>query len=255
LQKKRNHDREAAYQDELERRVREQVQEITSAQRAAIFAMSKLAESRNTESGARLERMREYCRALALQMSRQEKYQKMLDADFIEAIYAASPLHDIGKVAIPEQVLRNAGKHNLADWEIMKTHTVIGGNTLRAVDAQHPGNLFIRMGIDIVEGHHEKWDGSGYPHGLRGESIPIAARIVALADTYDTLTSVQAEKQAFPHETAMQIINQGAGRQFDPDVVRAFLAIETEIIRIRQNFKDENNKVRPADHALAMEGI
>lgn len=238
LQKKKIYDREAQYQSELEQRVQSQVKEITSAQLAAIFAMSKLAESRDTETGAHLERMREYCRVLAQHLGKLEKYRKLLDAKFVEAIYAASPLHDIGKVGIPDHVLLKAGKLNLAEWEVMKTHAVIGANTLRAVDAQHPGNLLIRMGIEIAEGHHEKWDGSGYPHALRGESIPIAARILALADVYDALTSRRCYKKAFPHEEALQIIRQGAGSHFDPEVVQAFLEIDAEFIRIRQHFKD-----------------
>lgn len=238
LQKKAMHDREADYQRELESRVKAQVREISSAQLAAIFAMSKLAESRDNETGAHLERMREYCKLLAQQMARLERYRRLIDDDFIDAIYAASPLHDIGKVGIPDHILLKAGKLDLAEWEIMKTHAIIGGSTLRAVDEQHPGNILIRMGIDIAEGHHEKWDGSGYPHGLRGESIPIAARILALGDVYDALTSKRCYKQAFSHEDARLIIEQGSGRHFDPEVVQAFLGVEPEFIRIRQHLKD-----------------
>lgn len=238
LQKKAMHDRDADYQRELESRVKAQVREISSAQLAAIFAMSKLAESRDNETGAHLERMREYCKMLAQQMSRLERYRRLIDDDFIEAIYAASPLHDIGKVGIPDHILLKAGKLDLAEWEIMKTHAIIGGSTLRAVDEQHPGNILIRMGIDIAEGHHEKWDGSGYPQGLRGESIPIAARILALGDVYDALTSKRCYKQAFSHEDARLIIEQGSGRHFDPEVVQAFLGVEPEFIRIRQHLKD-----------------
>lgn len=237
LQKKTLHDREAVYQHELETRVRDQVREISSAQLAAIFAMSKLAESRDNETGAHLERMREYCKLLAAKMAHLEKYQRVIDEDFIEGIYAASPLHDIGKVGIPDNILLKAGKLDLAEWEIMKTHAIIGGATLRAVDEQHPGNMLIRMGIDIAEGHHEKWDGSGYPHGLSGESIPIAARILALGDVYDALTSKRCYKQAFSHEDARLIIVQGSGHHFDPEVVEAFLSIESDFIRVRQYMK------------------
>ncbi len=238
LQKKALHDREADYQRELEERVAAQVREISSAQLAAIFAMSKLAESRDPETGAHLDRMREYCRTLALQLSALDKYKKCIDAAFVDALYAASPLHDIGKVGIPDHVLLKTGKLDLAEWEVMKQHTLIGGSTLRAVDAEHPGNAFIRMGIDIAECHHEKWDGSGYPRGLRGESIPLAARILALADVYDALTSQRCYKKAFSHEDARTIITEGAGGHFDPEVVQAFLSIESEFIRIRQCFKD-----------------
>lgn len=255
LQKKAMHDREAGYQQVLEARVRAQVREISSAQLAAIFAMSKLAESRDNETGAHLERMREYCKVLSIHMAKLEKYTHVINEEFIEAIYAASPLHDIGKVGIPDHILLKAGKLDLAEWEIMKTHAVIGGSTLRAVDEHHPGNILIRMGIDIAEAHHEKWDGSGYPHGLRGESIPIAARILALGDVYDALTSKRCYKQAFSHEDARHIIEQGSGRHFDPEVVDAFLSIEPEFIRIRQYMKDQDESpllvINPLPRAVA----
>lgn len=254
LHKKAMHDREANYQQELEGRVRAQVREISSAQLAAIFAMSKLAESRDNETGAHLERMREYCKLLAIKMAQTEKYVRVIDEEFIEAIYAASPLHDIGKVGIPDSVLLKAAKLDLTEWEIMKTHPKIGGDTLRAVDAQHPGNILIRMGIEIAECHHEKWDGSGYPNGLRGESIPLAARIMALGDVYDALTSKRCYKQAFSHEDARHIIEQGSGRHFDPDVVQAFLALEQEFVRIRQYMKDPDESpllvVNPPSRAV-----
>ncbi len=255
LQKKTMHDREVDYQHDLEARVRAQVREISSTQLAAIFAMSKLAESRDNETGEHLERMREYCKVLAIQMAQLEKYQRVINEEFIEAIYAASPLHDIGKVGIPDHILLKAGKLDSSEWEIMKTHAEIGGSTLRAVDEQHPGNYLIRMGIDIAEGHHEKWDGSGYPHGLRGESIPIAARILALGDVYDALTSKRCYKEAFSHEDARQIIEQGSGCHFDPEVVDAFLSIEPEFIRIRQYMKDPEESpllvVNTASRAVA----
>lgn len=240
LRRKDLHDREIHYQRDLEERVKAQVRQISSAQTAAIFAMSKLAESRDNETGAHLDRIREYSRCLAQHLSGLEKFAKQVTEDFIETIYAASPLHDIGKVGIPDYILLKAGKLDLAEWEIMKTHPVIGGGTLRAVDERHPGNMFIRMGIEITEAHHEKWDGSGYPHGLRGESIPLAARLLALADVYDGLTSQHGDKVPFSHEDARAIILAGSGKHFDPDVVDAFVATEAEFIRIRQLFKDPN---------------
>jgi putative two-component system response regulator len=238
LRRKDMHDREINYQRDLEEQVKAQVRQISSTQTAAIFAMSKLAESRDNETGAHLDRIREYCRCLAQHLSGIEKFRKQVDEDFIETIYAASPLHDIGKVGVPDHILLKAGKLDLAEWEVMKAHTLIGGGTLRAVDERHPGNAFIRMGIEITEGHHEKWDGSGYPHGLRGESIPLAARLLALSDVYDSLTSERTYKMPFSHEDARAIILAGSGRHFDPDVVSAFIATEAEFIRIRQVCKD-----------------
>jgi putative two-component system response regulator len=249
LERKRLHDQEARYRsqieqynDELENRVRRQVYELSEAQLAAIFAMSKLAESRDPETGEHLERMREYCRVLSEQLSRLPKYQAVIDRTFIDNIYAASPLHDIGKVGVDDSVLLKPGTLSEEDWRQMRRHPLIGAATLREVDRQHPGNAFIRSGIDIAEYHHEKWDGSGYPYGAKGESIPLMARILALGDVYDALTSRRCYKQAFGHEKSRAIILEGKGRHFDPDVVQAFLDTEQEFQRIRLAFQDPDEE-------------
>jgi putative two-component system response regulator len=250
LQKKRLHDQETLLRtqlqesnERLEERVRAQVREITSAQSATIFAMSRLAESRDPQSGGHLERLREYAKTLARELAKLPRYWQVIDEAYVDAIYAATPLLDIGKVGIPDAVLIKAGRLDPAEWEVMKAHALIGGDTLRVVDREHPGNIFIRMGIEIVEGHHEKWDGSGYPHGMTGESIPLAARIVALADVYDSLTAQRGHKRGFSHDDAKQIIVGGADRHFDPDVVQAFLAAEAEFVRIRRRFYDLEPRV------------
>jgi len=245
LAKKRLHDQEERYRrlveqqnSQLEERVCQQVHEISSAQLGMIFAMSKLAESKDPETGAHLERMREYCKILAQQLRTLPKYRSIIDEQFIDNIYAASPLHDIGKVGIPDDILLKPGPLDDAEREIMKVHTSIGAQTLRAVDREHPGNVFIHIGIQIAEGHHEKWDGSGYPNGLAGETIPLPARILALGDVYDALTSVRCYKKAFSHDKAREIIVQGNGEHFDPDVVAAFLASDGEFTKIRARFRD-----------------
>ncbi|MDA8230597.1 MAG: response regulator [Magnetospirillum sp.] len=245
LEKKVAHDLRAEYQrnieehnNVLERRVREQVKEIGSAHLAAIFAMSKLAESRDTDTGSHLERIREYCRVLSEELSLVASLGSEVNDRFIENIYSASPLHDIGKVGVPDHVLQKPGKLTDDEWNAMKTHAVIGAETLRAVDAQHPGNAFIRMGIEIAEGHHEKWDGSGYPHGLAGEAIRLSARIVALGDVYDALTSKRCYKSAFSHEKATDIILSSSGSHFDPDIVRVFLRREAEFRKIRLTYQE-----------------
>ena len=252
LQRKRLHDKETELKHQLqeinellEARVREQVREITSAQTATIFGMSKLAESRDPGAGGYLERLREYVRVLAQQLGTQPTYQPVIGEAFIDAIYAAAPLLDIGKVGIPDTILLKAARLEPAEWEIMKSHTLIGGDMLRAVDKEHPGNIFIRTGIEIAEGHHEKWDGSGFPRGTSGESIPLAARIVALADVYDSLTSPRGHKTPFTHDQARQVLIDGAGRHFDPEVVNAFLVIEPEFVRIRRRFQDPANVASP----------
>jgi putative two-component system response regulator len=245
LEKKRLHDMEQQYRSQIEQhnvvlsdRVKEQVAEIASAQLGAIFAMSKLAESRDPETGEHLDRMREYCRVLANEMQKMPKYAQLIDTDFIENIYAASPLHDIGKVGVPDSILCKPGKLSEDEWTIMRTHPIVGAETLREVDRQHPGNAFVKTGIEIAEAHHEKWNGTGYPFGLEGGDIPLVARILALGDVYDALTSRRCYKKAFAPDEARRIINDDRGVHFDPDVVDAYLATEHEFMRIREEFQD-----------------
>lgn len=227
-----------SHNQSLSEEVRAKVLEISQSQLAAIFAMSKLAESRDPETGEHLERMREYCKLLSEQLSCMPKFRHIIDRTFVDNIYAASPLHDIGKVGIDDNVLLKPGALNDEEWILMKQHPIIGAETLREVDRQHPGNDFIHTGIDIAEGHHEKWDGSGYPYGLSGEKIPLVARILALGDVYDALTSKRCYKDAFSHEKSRDIIFEGNGSHFDPDVVLAFREAEDEFRKVRQEYKD-----------------
>ncbi len=245
LEKRRMRKKEAAlrkqiegYNNQLQERVSAQVEEISSIQLAAIFAMSKLAESRDPETGEHLERVREYCKIISAQLSILPKYTAMIDQMFIDNIYAASPLHDIGKVGVPDKILLKAGKLTGDEWDSIKMHPVIGAETLRAVDKQYPGNSFIQTGIDIAEFHHEKWDGSGYPHGLSENQIPLVARIMALGDVYDALTSKRCYKEAFSHEKSVKIITKDSGKHFDPEVIDAFLNIEKEFMAIRDIHQD-----------------
>ena len=247
LERKRLSDQQENYRQKIEdsnrdlsEEIREKVREISKSQLAAIFAMSKLAESRDPETGEHLERMREYCKLLSEQLSRMPKYRPIIDRGFVENIYAASPLHDIGKVGIEDGVLLKPGALTDNEWVLMKRHPIIGAETLREVDRQHPGNAFIHTGIDIAEGHHEKWDGSGYPYGRAGEEIPLVARILALGDVYDALTSKRCYKDAFSHKKSRSIIEEGSGRHFDPDVVLAFFEQEDEFMKIRTAFKDSD---------------
>ncbi len=245
LEKKRLYDEGEHYRellrDEnlgLQNVVRETTEELTAAQLAAIFSMSKLAESKDPETGAHLERLREYCRVLAKDMMHTPDYSEMIDQNYVDALYAASPLHDVGKVGIPDNVLLKPGKLNKEEWQIMQTHSTIGADTLRAVHEQYPKNVFIQIGIEIAQSHHEKWDGSGYPQALMGKDIPVSARILALGDVYDALTSKRCYKDAFSHEKSRDIILEGIGNHFDPDVVAAFLRTEHEFCNIRKSYQD-----------------
>ena len=249
LDRKRLRDNERRRQRQIEQqnvllggRVDQHARELSSAQLAAIFAMSKLAESRDPETGEHLDRMREYCLILARQLAELPKYRGVITSTFQDNLYAASPLHDIGKVGIPDDILLKPGRLTPEEWVIMRTHPRIGGDTLREVDRQYPGNAFIRTGIDIAECHHERWDGGGYPRGLSGEQIPLVARILALADVYDALTSRRCYKEAFSHERSHDIIVAEIGKHFDPDVVQAFLVREQEFKQVRRFFRDPDEE-------------
>lgn len=203
-----------------------------------IFALAKLAESRDPETGAHLERMREYCRVIAEHLSTQQKFAGQIDGNYVQSIYLTSPLHDVGKVGIPDSVLLKPGRLTDKEFDIMKTHTTIGANTLAAAAREHPEAEFLQMACDIAYTHHEHFDGSGYPMGLVGEEIPLCGRIVALADVYDALTTKRVYKDAFSHDIARAIILDESGTHFDPEMVDSFLQIEEKFIEIRQRFAE-----------------
>jgi putative two-component system response regulator len=201
-----------------------------------IFCLAKLAESRDPETGAHLERIREYCRLIAEHLSRRERFREQVDGVFVQLIYLTSPLHDIGKVGIPDSVLLKPGKLTEEEFEIMKEHTVIGGRTLDAAARVQPDAGFLWMARDIAWTHHERFDGSGYPLGLSGQGIPLSGRIVAVADVYDALTTKRIYKPAFDHEHARSALLNGMGSHFDPEIVEAFLEDEETILAIQKQF-------------------
>ena len=202
----------------------------------AIFAMAKLAESRDTDTGAHLERVQNYSRVLAQQLPAMGKFTDEIDGEFIRLVYGTSPLHDIGKVGIPDSVLLKPGRLSEREFQIMQTHTTIGAETLDAAMRRFPNTPYLRMARDIAATHHERWDGTGYPAKLSGTAIPLAGRIVALADVYDALTSRRVYKDAFAHDIAKAIIVKESNTHFDPDIVEAFLAAESAVISIREQF-------------------
>ncbi|MFN0008084.1 MAG: HD domain-containing phosphohydrolase [Planctomycetota bacterium] len=212
--------------------------DLDQAQHATILALARLAERRDMETGRHLERVAGYCRLIAESLRALGCHAGTITDAFIEDLASSSPLHDIGKVGIPDSILLKPGSLTPEEWTIMKTHAEIGGSTLDGVIAglQAPG--FLTMGRDIAWCHHEKWDGSGYPRGLVGTEIPLCARIVALADVYDALTTVRPYKQAWPHADAIDWILSRAGTHFDPDVVAAFAARLDDADRIRSSLAD-----------------
>lgn len=216
-----------------------------------IFSLAKLAEARDPETGAHLERIREYCRVIGQHLCGLERFRDQIDGDFVEMMYLTSPLHDIGKVGIPDNVLLKPGALTCDEFEIMKQHAAIGGATLSAAADAHPEAKYLQMARDIALSHHEKYDGSGYPAGLRGEQIPLCGRIVALADVYDALTTARVYKPAYSHEVAKSIIIEGNGRHFDPAMVEAFLANEAAFVHIRERFEDAQSAAEAAALQLA----
>ena len=211
------------YQKELETEVAKRTQELAKAfentkiaSLDTVYRLSRAAEYKDEDTGAHVERMSHYSSAIARGMG--------LNDEFVEHILWAAPMHDVGKIGIPDRVLQKPGKLDPDEWEIMKQHTIIGAEILK--DARVD---FIELAADIALTHHERWDGSGYPQGLKSSDIPLAGRIVAIADVFDALTSKRSYKAPIPLEKAIAIIKDGQGSHFDPQVTDAFLAIEDEI--------------------------
>jgi len=203
-----------------------------------IFSLARLAESRDSETGNHLERIRHYSKMLAVTIHKSDNPPEEIDALFLENIYLTSPLHDVGKVGIPDRILLKPGRLDDKEFQIMKRHTNIGFDTLHEALEKYPKADYLRMSAEIARSHHEKFYGTGYPDGLKGEEIPLSARIVALADVYDALVSKRVYKDAYKHEVARSIIENDRGKHFDPMVVDAFLACEREFIEIFERFSE-----------------
>jgi len=214
--------------------------EVVAIQDVMILAMCSLSETRDNETGNHIKRTQNYVRALARHLQPHPRFNEFLTHDTIEALYKVAPLHDIGKVGIPDAILLKPGKLTPEEFEIMKTHTTLGGNAISSSEQNSPlhGNSYLKLAQQIAMGHHEKWDGSGYPGGLKSDEIPIAARLMAVADVYDALISRRVYKDGFSDERATGIIVEGRGKHFDPDIVDAFLEIKAEFQQIALRFSD-----------------
>ena len=230
--------------DRLEQTVADRAQDIVDTRDVAVFALAQLAESRDPETGQHLERIRAYCRILAEQLRKEGPYTSLIDEQFVEDIYRSSPLHDIGKVGIPDAILLKPDRLSEREFAILKRHTVIGAGALERAAAHSGCGGFLQMAADIARYHHERFDGTGYPAGLRGFEIPLAARIVALADVYDALTSVRVYKSAYDPEVAQLMIEQQSGKHFDPAVVEAFQARAHEFMEL-QGLLDRSHDREP----------
>ena len=225
----------------LETEIARRDSQMSAIQDVTILTMASMAETRDTETGNHIRRTQNYVKALALQLKAHPRFSLFLSDENIDTLYKSAPLHDIGKVGIPDRILLKPGTLTVEEFEIMKTHTSLGWNAInnaeRSLGIQAD---FLSVAKDIALFHQEKWDGSGYPQGRKGDAIPIAARLMAVADVYDALISRRVYKEPMPHETAVQIIQQGKGVHFDPDMVDAFLTIQDEFQAIAQRFTDSD---------------
>jgi putative two-component system response regulator len=237
-------DASLGYQESLKRMNVELMEKLISTQDITIVALAKLAEFRDPDTGEHLERMREYTRLIAQKLRELPKYKYYISDRYIENLYKSSPLHDIGKVGIRDDVLLKPGRLSHGEFELMKLHTTIGGDAL-ATATQFSGldRSFLDMGKEIAYSHHEKWNGSGYPRGLKGEQIPLSARILAIADVYDALTSKRVYKEAYPHKQARGIIVDECKTYFDPEVLQAFIDLEKQFIDVRNQYQDAKDGV------------
>lgn len=239
--------------DDLERLVRERTKEILhqseelvrskqafiAAQGATITAFCALAEARDNETGNHIKRTQNYVQTLAEQLRTQERFKGALDTETILMLHKSAPLHDVGKVAIPDAILCKPGKLTPEEWVIMKRHTTYGRDAIAQAEKELGTSAgFLRFAREIAYSHHERWDGTGYPEGLAGETIPLSARLMAIADVYDALISARVYKPAFSHERAVEMILEERGTHFDPDMVDGFMAVSGEFQRIAQRYSD-----------------
>ena len=226
--------RDRTEKKKMEMDLLESYRKVHEARSATILGLAKLAEYRDEGTGTHLERIREYARILAVQLAKNPNFADRIDKQYIDDIYQSSILHDIGKVGTPDALLLKPGELTEDEFDIIKRHTLMGGNALKAIESQIEGKSFLAMGKEIAYNHHEKWDGSGYPRGLKGEEIPLSARIIAVADVYDALTTKRFYKEAYSHEKAKSMIIRLKGQHFDPEIVNAFVAIEAQLNRVRK---------------------
>lgn len=225
------------------RELRNRQARLIDTQKASIFGLAKLTESRDKGTGEHLFRIQVYCNLIAQECSKQDRHREVLTEAFITDLTDSCVLHDVGKVAIPDEVLLKPGRLSDQEYETIKSHTVLGRNVLEAIEQRLGDEAFLSLGRDIAYSHHEHYDGTGYPQGLKGEAIPLAARIVAVADAYDAITSNRCYRHSLPHQEAVRRIIQASATQFDPFVVDAFLQVQEQICQAGELIHAQNDQV------------
>jgi putative two-component system response regulator len=227
------------YRHRLEQMVEVRTRELRDTRDIALLTMGKLAESRDADTGKHLERISAFSARLARALEQQGD--PRIHGSLIDQIEISSALHDIGKVAVPDAILLKPGALTDEETRIMRRHTTVGGDTLRGIIERYEEHDYLTMAMDIAYSHHERWDGTGYPHGLAAERIPLAARIVAVCDAYDAITSARPYKEAYSHEEAKRRIEVDSGKHFDPEIVAAFFACADDFAAIRARLRNGND--------------
>jgi putative two-component system response regulator len=225
----------------LEARIRERTQEISRTQDVAIFCMASLAETRDSETGNHIHRTQHYVRLLSEYLKDNPDYRDYLTERTIDLLFKSAPLHDIGKVGVPDRILLKPAKLDDREWAVMKKHTNYGFEALLRAEEEMGSTSFLKIAREVVLYHHERWDGKGYPEGLKGSAIPISGRLMALADVYDALISERVYKKPYSHADAVAYILSQRGTRFDPVVVDAFEALQDEFLHIAQKFPDKQS--------------
>jgi putative two-component system response regulator len=226
----------------LELEVAKRTREVKAIQDVTILAMASLAETRDSDTGNHIRRTQFYVKALAEHLRSYPRFAGQLTDHTIAMLFKSAPLHDIGKVGIPDRILLKPGRFTPEEFEIMKTHTTLGREAIEHAEQQLGMDVqFLQTAKEIAYGHQEKWDGSGYPQGIAGEAIPLSARLMAVADVYDALISRRVYKDGMPHEKAVQIMVEGRGAHFDPDMLDAFVAIQDQFREIALRFADSDS--------------
>ena len=225
----------------LEYKLKETISSLRETQAAAIMGFAKLTEYRDKSTGKHLERIREFTRILALKLKELPQYKDYITDEYLEDLYISAILHDVGKVGIEDQILLKAGPLTDLEFSKIQEHVILGGEALRDVEQQMKMESFLTIGKEVAYYHHERWDGKGYPEGRKGQEIPLSARIVALADVYDALTSERPYKKPLSHEEAVEMISQERGRHFDPQIVDIFIENQEVFLRIKRFVEFEEN--------------
>jgi putative two-component system response regulator len=225
----------------LEAEVAKRTLELSAIQDVTVLAMASLAETRDSDTGNHIRRTQHYVKLLAEKLQSHPRFSHFLSDQTINMLFKSAPLHDIGKVGIPDRILLKPGRFTPEEFEIMKTHTTLGRDAIQNAEDQLGIKVeFLSLAKEIALYHQEKWDGSGYPTGIRGDDIPISARLMAVADVYDALISRRVYKEAMSHEKAVSIIREGSGSHFDADIVDAFLALQDAFQDVAVHFADSD---------------